>query len=90
MKVQASPLNYVTPDDPPFMVVHGTLDQSIYMPQAQKMVNALQAAGVPTQFLVVNNGGHYQTAPAKYQTTASPTRGGISKMVGDFFDSIFK
>src|SRR5688572_9942775 len=59
MKVEASPVNHVTSDDPPFLIVHGDLDQSIYMPQAQKMINRLQGAGVGVQFLKVTNGGHY-------------------------------
>ena len=89
-KVEASPINYVTANDPPVMIVHGTLDQSIYMPQAQKMYDRLVAAGVTVQFLKVTNGGHYLTAPAKSGTTASPDRRTISKLVGDFFDQHVK
>ncbi|HEX6066905.1 MAG TPA: Ig-like domain-containing protein [Longimicrobiales bacterium] len=89
-KVEASPINYVTANDPPVMIVHGTLDQSIYMPQAQKMYDRLVATGVTVRFLKVTNGGHYLTAPAKSGTTASPDRLTISRLVGDFFDQYVK
>ena len=87
MKVEASPVNHVTSDDPPFLIVHGDLDQSIYMPQPQKMINRLQGAGVTFQFLKVTNGGHYLTAPSSSGATASPDRRGISNAVLTFFDT---
>jgi acetyl esterase/lipase len=54
----ASPLTYVTPDDPPFLVMHGTNDTLYPFHQSRLLVDALAAAGVPVTFTPVPNAGH--------------------------------
>lgn len=54
----ANPITYVTPDDPPFLVMHGTLDKLIPFNQSELLVDALTAAGVPVVFRPVAGAGH--------------------------------
>ncbi len=56
----ASPISYVTADDPPFLIAHGTRDQTVPFDQSVRFVRALQAAGVGTAplFIRVEGGGH--------------------------------
>lgn len=54
----ANPITYVTPDDPPFLVMHGTLDKTNPFNQSELLVDALDASGVPAVFIPVQNGGH--------------------------------
>ncbi|GAH79566.1 unnamed protein product, partial [marine sediment metagenome] len=46
---QASPLTYVSKDDPPFLLIHGTDDKLIPVDQARRMGAALEEVGVPAQ-----------------------------------------
>ncbi len=55
---RANPITYVTPDDPPFLVVHGDQDPLVPLHQSQLLVEALQKAGVAVQFHVVRGAGH--------------------------------
>lgn len=54
----ANPITYVTPDDPPFLVMHGGVDKTIPYNQSQLLVDALEAAGVPVNFIPVPTAGH--------------------------------
>jgi len=55
---QASPLTYVTSDDAPFLVVHGTRDQLVAYNQSELLKASLERAKVPVGLLTVKNGGH--------------------------------
>ena len=52
------PVNYVTPDDPPFMIVHGIDDSIAPVHEGQDFYNLLRAAHVPVSFTPVANMGH--------------------------------
>jgi acetyl esterase/lipase len=54
----ASPITYVTPDDPPFLVFHGEEDTLVPIAQSEAFVAALQKAGVEVTFVRVKNAGH--------------------------------
>lgn len=54
----ADPLNYITPDSPPFLIFHGTADTLVGIEHSDRLYTALQAAGVSTDFYVVEGGGH--------------------------------
>ena len=54
----ASPLTYVTADNPPVMTVHGTLDSIVPYEQSVLLDAALRKAGVPSYFITVKGGGH--------------------------------
>ncbi len=55
---QASPLTYVSADDPPFLIVHGTDDRVVPFDQSVKLDAALRAAGVSSVLIRVEGGGH--------------------------------
>jgi acetyl esterase/lipase len=54
----ASPINYVRRDEPPMLVVHGTRDQLVPYIQAERLVEAMDAAGAAYYFHTVVGGGH--------------------------------
>lgn len=54
----ASPMEYIDPKDPPFMLVHGQRDRVVPVAQSMSMEAALRAAGVPVKLLLVENADH--------------------------------
>lgn len=54
----ADPVRYVSPEDPPFLIVHGDSDPLVPHHQSQLLAAALEAAGVPVIFYTVKGGGH--------------------------------
>jgi acetyl esterase/lipase len=56
----ASPLRFVTPDDPPIFLYHGADDWMVDASQSHRMLDALERAHVPTGYLEVP-GGHLAT-----------------------------
>jgi acetyl esterase/lipase len=54
----ASPLSYVTGDDPPFLILHGTEDCLVSPHQSQRLHDALQSAGVDVTLSLVAGGKH--------------------------------
>lgn len=54
----ANPITYVTADDPPFLVMHGTVDKTNPFNQSELLFDALDASGVPVSFVPVQNAGH--------------------------------
>jgi acetyl esterase/lipase len=55
---EASPITYVTPDDPPFLLLHGDADKTVPFQQSEIMEQALRKAGVPVKLIRVPGGGH--------------------------------
>ena len=56
--MEASPLFHVTPDDAPFLLIHGDRDELVPYQQSQVMYDKLMQAGVPAQLVIVRNGSH--------------------------------
>ena len=54
----ASPLRLVTRDDVPFLLVHGDADELVPLEHSRKMDEALRAAGVPSELVVLAGAGH--------------------------------
>jgi len=71
--IAASPITYVSADDPPFLVVHGTVDPLVPLDQAKDFHTALTKAGVDSTFVLMEGGGHGIRGPE------------ITQRVGDFF-----
>jgi triacylglycerol lipase len=57
----ASPANFITPDDPPMYFFSGEEDVIVPVSSPRKMVDALQKAGVKAEMHAVKNSGHIQT-----------------------------
>jgi pectinesterase len=54
----ASPINFVHPGLPPFLLVHGTADMSVPYNQSVQMQAKLKAAGVPAELITIDDGVH--------------------------------
>lgn len=55
---EASPVTYVSSDDPPILLIHGTADNVVPYRQAEIMQDALKRAGVPVQVITLEGLGH--------------------------------
>lgn len=84
----ASPVTYVSADDPPFLMLHGEADKLVPIEQSEILLGALQAAGVPAELVVVANAGHsFRPEDGK---TISPSRKEIAQLVVGFFEEFLK
>ena len=54
----ASPLTYVSADDPPILTLHGRADRLVPVQQALQLDQACRKAGVSHQLIVVETAGH--------------------------------
>jgi acetyl esterase/lipase len=54
----ASPITYVSADDPPFLTAHGTKDPLVPFDQALELDAAMKKAGVSHLLVEMTNGGH--------------------------------
>ncbi len=54
----ASPITHVSADDEPSLIVHGTKDGLVPYPQSVSLERALEAKGVATTLITVEEGGH--------------------------------
>jgi acetyl esterase/lipase len=64
---EASPVFHAAKSDAPFLIVHGTQDESVPMAQSQELLDKLQSAGVSASLIKVNDVHTFQTADAKRQ-----------------------
>jgi acetyl esterase/lipase len=55
---QASPISYVTPDDPPFLLMHGGADCEVGPAQSESFARVLRAAQVEAALRVYDGVGH--------------------------------
>ncbi len=60
---EASPVTYVTPDDPPFLLMHGDKDEQVDFAQSVEMEAKLKAAGVTVKLLRIPGAMHGPTFP---------------------------
>jgi acetyl esterase/lipase len=81
----ASPVTYVTPDDPPFLIIHGEKDGYAPVDQAKTLDARLKAAGVSSQLVVVQNGEHGLTSVNGDPTV--PSSDEISRIILDFLNT---
>ncbi len=55
---RVNPITYVTPDDPPFLIVHGDQDPLVPHHQSQRLFDALKQANLAVRFHTMEGGGH--------------------------------
>ncbi len=55
---KASPITHVRGDNPPFLIIHGQNDDLVPPRQSQLLCEALKAAGVEVQLMIVPQAGH--------------------------------
>lgn len=75
-----SPIAHVTPDDPPFLLIHGDKDDLVPLSQSEALRNALVAAGVEARLEVVRGAGHGFGRPKPE----------LMQQIKDFFDRHLK
>jgi acetyl esterase/lipase len=56
--VAASPVTYVSADDPPFLIIHGNKDMVVPYNQSERLSEALKKAKVECYFVPVDGAGH--------------------------------
>lgn len=54
----ASPVTYISKDDPPFLTAHGTKDPLVPFAQATELQTKLKATGVASVLITMKDGGH--------------------------------
>ena len=80
---QASPIQHVTQDAPPFLILHGEKDDAVPVEQAQVFHQKLVEAGVNSTLVIVSNANH------NFKPTGgaiNPARQEISALMAEFFD----
>ncbi len=77
----AGPITYVSPGDPPFLIVHADNDGIVPLGQSVALADVVEAAQVPTTLVVVHGGGHGLDEPDA--SLSSPKE--IENLVVDFF-----
>jgi len=80
----ASPMTYISADDPPFLIFHGDQDDVVPINQSERLHEALMAAGVQSTFIVVENAGHGFSRAG--DSELNPTMKTVLQMVVDFFN----
>jgi len=58
LAAKASPLSYISKDDPPFLIMHGNKDNLVPYQQSETLRDALQKAGVPVTLRIIAGAGH--------------------------------
>jgi acetyl esterase/lipase len=58
LATRISPARLVTPNAPPFLLIHGDSDPVVPLQQSEVMLAALKKAGVPAELIVKKGGGH--------------------------------
>ena len=60
----ANPITYITSDDPPFLIIHGTLDPLVSFNQSELLHQALLSSDLGSTLVTVTGGGHGKGFPA--------------------------
>jgi acetyl esterase/lipase len=85
-----TPWNFTTPDDPPFLVVHGDKDPHVNPQESKDLHSKLVASGVRSTLLIVQNGSHGWSPQASTFGPITPTWEQIVQIELDFFDTHLK
>jgi len=68
---KASPITYVSKDDPPILIMHGDEDHTVPISQSERFYDALKKAGVDATLHVVKGAGHGFRGPEIEEVTAA-------------------
>lgn len=55
---QASPVNYISADDPPLFIIHGDQDKKVLLDQSYRLHQVYRDAGIPSTVHLVGGQGH--------------------------------
>ncbi|MGW5669548.1 alpha/beta hydrolase fold domain-containing protein [Micromonospora sp. NPDC003776] len=76
----SSPINHITGQAPPFLILHGAQDQDVAPRQSVRFAEQLRTASVPAEFVEVTGTGHTLATPGQQPSTQE-----VTDMVVDFF-----
>lgn len=85
--VEASPITYVTADDPPFLLIHGDHDELVPYEQSQLLYDRLVQANVPAQLVIVKNARHSLIEPTP---DMSPSLFELNQTILQFLNTYLK
>jgi acetyl esterase/lipase len=85
VRKRASPITYITSNDPPFLIIQGDKDALVPREQSRKFFLKLQANGVPAKLVIVKNAGH-MLKPNPPGSQIDPSQADVIRMVTEFFD----
>ena len=66
LAVAANPITWVTPGDPPFLILHGSGDDEVSISQSEMLRDALAKAGVEVTLKVFPGEGHFGIGPLPF------------------------
>lgn len=62
---KASPVTYISEDDPPILIIHGAKDKTVYLDQSEMLETAYMKAGLDAQLHVESEKGHGWKTPTE-------------------------
>lgn len=80
----ANPITYLDSGDPPVLIIHGDADEIVIIQQSEMFYEALQEAGVESEFVRVKNADHGYP-PNPKGAVVSPSRDEIYKREIEWF-----
>ncbi len=80
----ANPITYIDPSDPPMLLIHGEKDGIVIIEQSEYLFEALQKAGVKSEFVRVANADHGYP-PNPKDAVVAPSRDEIHRMEIEWF-----
>jgi acetyl esterase/lipase len=80
----ASPVTYVSADDPPFLIIHGDQDQVVPPEQSERLYEDLKKAGVDVTIIRLKKWGH------GFNPLGDPNPRALYLKVCDFFEKHLK
>ncbi|MEK6256917.1 MAG: alpha/beta hydrolase, partial [Chloroflexota bacterium] len=83
-----SPVNFISPDDPPFLLLHGEFDTSVPTIHSVVFYDRLQAKGVPVTFFKVQNAEHVFNPVGEEEM--QPNLEELILIVISFFNNVMK
>ncbi|QDV48625.1 prolyl oligopeptidase family serine peptidase [Gimesia fumaroli] len=79
---QASAVNHISKDDPPFLILHGTKDALVPVEQSELLAASLKQGNIPTELLIIKGAPHSFHLQPKQQD--------LRPAVIEFFDHYLK
>ena len=83
---EVSPINYLTKDSPPLLMIQGNGDTTIPVHHAHYMAQKAKTIGAPVEIMIIENAGH-NWRMADGQTPIKPTKEEIIQHTADFLAS---
>jgi dipeptidyl aminopeptidase/acylaminoacyl peptidase len=87
-RLNASAVNFVDANDPPMLLIHGSVDRVVNVKQSQIMYDTLKAKGVKAELLIIPDVDHSFIGKSPEATHAATNL--ALKRTLEFIDAILK